>query len=286
LRKEIAPHLRFLQKQVEKLEKTESLREELLNVSKEYFKREESYLSETKKHLEVEQAPLNEALRKLDTELAEAKKILAEAGQKEKKEYLILELEKELSGARVVKDTAGRELGKAEGLISAQEGLIKRQEELAASDEHKVIPLKEVENLYREIEAEKSDLDHLRSLLEHAKSHDGRVLDERISYSVKAKMERLINHLAAEPADAERLAALEQFAETIMPVDLGLNLWKVQDVYWDLLQKVAPRFHESAAAGDAKAREWTNQFAALGEKLGFAVQDLKVEAPKDVAMAA
>ena len=141
-------------------------------------------------------------------------------------------------------------------------------------------------DIRREIEAEKSNLDHLRHLLDSAKSHDGRVLGESISYAVKAKMERLINHLAAEPADVERLAALDQFADAVMPVDLGLNLWKVQDVYWDLLQKVAPRFHESAASGDAKAREWINLFAALGEKLGFAVHDLKVEGAKDVAMAA
>ena len=37
LRKEIAPHLKFLQKQVEKLGKTETLREELINLAQEYF---------------------------------------------------------------------------------------------------------------------------------------------------------------------------------------------------------------------------------------------------------
>ena len=157
LRKEIAPHLRFLTKQVEKLEKTESLREELLNTSKEYFKREEDYLTHTKKTLEGDRKPLTSALQKLEGELAEAKKTLAEAGQKEKKEYLILELEQELSAARVLKDASGRELGKVEGLIDAQERIVKKQQELATSDEHKVIPLKEVEALYREIESEKDE---------------------------------------------------------------------------------------------------------------------------------
>ncbi|MEK7135421.1 MAG: hypothetical protein AAB780_01820, partial [Patescibacteria group bacterium] len=157
LRKEIAPHLRFLKKQVEKLEKTESLRDELLNTAKEFFKREEVHIAEAKKHLEAERAPLNESLKKLDAELAEAKKILAEAGQKEKKEYLILELEKKLSTARTLKDASGRELGKVEGLMSAQESIVKKQEQLAQSDEHKVIPLKDVEALYKEIEGEKED---------------------------------------------------------------------------------------------------------------------------------
>ena len=154
LRKEIAPHLRFLKKQVEKLEKTESLRDELLNVSKEYFKREEEYLSSTKKVLESERTPLKSSLEKLDKELAEAKKTLAEAGQKEKKEYLILEIEKELSAARTLKDASSRELGKIEGLMDAQNGIIKKQEQLAQSDDHKMISLKDVEGLYREIESE------------------------------------------------------------------------------------------------------------------------------------
>ncbi len=157
LRKEIAPHLRFLKKQVEKLEKTESLRDELLNLSKEYFKLEELYLKISHESLDSERTPLKDNLDKLEKELSEAKKILAEAGQKEKKEYLILEIEKELSQARALKDASGRELGKTEGLIDAQERIIKKQQELAQSDEHKVIPLKDVEMLYKEIESEKED---------------------------------------------------------------------------------------------------------------------------------
>ncbi len=166
LRKEIAPHLKFLKKQVEKLEKTESLREELLNTAKDYFKQEEHHLAETKKHLETERAPLQQSLEKLDKELKEAKETLAEAGQKEKKEYLILELEKELSASRTLKDASGRELGKVEGLIDAQERIIKKQEELAASDEHKVVPLKEVEALYKEIEGEKDEVGALSRIKE------------------------------------------------------------------------------------------------------------------------
>ena len=44
LRKEIAPHLKFLSKQVEKIEKTESMRNELLSLAQEYFKRRHLYI--------------------------------------------------------------------------------------------------------------------------------------------------------------------------------------------------------------------------------------------------
>jgi chromosome segregation ATPase len=210
LRREIAPHLKFLKKQVEKLEKTESLREELLNVSKEYFKREEAHLAEAKNSLEAERAPLHSSLEKLDRELADAKKTLAEAGQKEKKEYLILELEKELTAARTLKDAAGRELGKAEGLISAQEGIIRRQEELAASDEHKVIPLKEVEALYREIEGEKDEPGVLGRIKERFL---GFIKSRRESASsgIIAEAKRAIGDLQKEKVSAEaRLREAEE----------------------------------------------------------------------------
>jgi hypothetical protein len=141
-------------------------------------------------------------------------------------------------------------------------------------------------DIRREIEAEKSDLDHLRALIESSRTRNGHVLDENISYAIKNKIERLINHLAAEPTDLERISEVGKFADAVMPVDLGLNLWKVQDTYWELSQKVAPQMRQSAEAGDANAREWVNRFAALGERLGFAVQNLKVEASKDVAIAA
>ncbi len=154
LRKEIAPHLKFLSKQVEKLAKTESLREELVALALEYFKHEETYLASSREAIEGERKPLNDNLNKLEKELAEAKSTLAAAGQKEKKEYLVLEIEKELSAARALKDASSRELGKVEGLMDAQLGIIKRQEQLAESDEHRTVSLKEIENLYKEIEGE------------------------------------------------------------------------------------------------------------------------------------
>lgn len=157
LRREIAPHLKFLKKQVEKVEKTESLREELLKTAQEYLRREESYLEETLSSLKSEETPLKEAIEKLERELKEAKEVLAQAGNKEKKEYLILELEKDLSQARLNQENLSRELGKIEGLISAQEISLKKQEELSRLDEHKTVPLREIENLYKEIESEKDE---------------------------------------------------------------------------------------------------------------------------------
>jgi len=139
-------------------------------------------------------------------------------------------------------------------------------------------------DIRREIQAEQSDLERLRLLLETGSTRNGRVLDSDISFTVKNKMERLIQELAERPHEIERIQNLQKFVETVMPVPLGLNLWRVQDMYWEMVQKVAPQFQQQAQENDS-AREWLNQFAALGECLGFASKQLRESIPA-VQMAA
>ncbi len=151
LRKEIAPHLRFLKKQVEKMEKAESLRDELLKLSHEYFKREDLFVALTRRGLEGERKPIELTLEKLAEELSRAKKVLEAVGKEHNKDYQVLNLEAEITGSRVHKDALMRELGKVEGLLGAEEKVIRKQHELATSEEHKMIRLKDVEDLYSEI---------------------------------------------------------------------------------------------------------------------------------------
>lgn len=137
LRKEVAPHLKFLAKQVEKIEKTESMRNELLSLSCEYFKREEIYVSKAKEALKSEKEPLNKELEKLSKESKEAKKLL--------------DFESGLATVQKEKDQITREVGKLEGFLIAEGRIIDNERRLSASDELKTVRLKEVESLYHEI---------------------------------------------------------------------------------------------------------------------------------------
>ncbi len=157
LRKEIAPHLKFLKKQVEKVEKMEGMRTELITLSKEYFRDEDFYITFSREAILSEKKPIKTALDKLANELSLAKKILEKNAKKEKRDYAVLELESALAETRESKDALSRELGKVEGLISAEERIIRKQKELVLSDEHKMIRLKDVEELANEINKEKED---------------------------------------------------------------------------------------------------------------------------------
>lgn len=176
LRKEIAPHLRFLKKQAEKIEKASLMKDELVNLAKEYLKRESLYLSAVKKEISSKKAPLEEQKKNLAKELAEAKKILESSKQKDEKSEHLIDLENRIQNARKEKDSIFQELGKIQGEIASEERIIKKQQEIASSNEHRTVLLKDVEEFGAKIlesakEAEKSsDLSFIKKILSSIKT--------------------------------------------------------------------------------------------------------------------
>jgi alpha-amylase/alpha-mannosidase (GH57 family) len=131
-------------------------------------------------------------------------------------------------------------------------------------------------DIVRQIESEPLDLGRLQSLIEEAGTRDSRSLDSNMSFVVTKKLEGMIQRLAENPMEIEHMMTLQRFSELMFPLPLGLNLWKVQNAYWEMYQKVLPTFNDRASIGDEPAQAWVDYFIALGETLGFAIKDLKV----------
>ena len=136
------------------------------------------------------------------------------------------------------------------------------------------------DELHHELTGDALNLERLRSLVQRAQARGTRVLDAHISYDVAHTMERMTQQLTENPDQVEFMRTLEQFAQLVMPLQMGLNLWKVQNTYWELLQKIFPAFKERASAGDPHAFAWTAQFLALGNQLGFNVKHLEAGIPE------
>ena len=152
LRREIAPHLKFLKKQVEKVEKVQELREELRKLYKEYFKREEIYLKSERSAIDQEKSPLVTELQKLDGEITEVRRVLENSKNRDAKSDELIALESSLHKIRMEKDAIMRELGKIEGEISAGQRAIAKEKEKQAKDEFKTVYLKDVEEVAKKID--------------------------------------------------------------------------------------------------------------------------------------
>ncbi len=162
LRREIAPHLKFLKKQVEKVEKTLELKEELRKLSKEYFKREDTYLKEHKKNLEDDRRKPVEELKRLEQELSKAKQVLEKSATHDEKSEKIIKLEGDLSAVRTEKDALVRELGRIEGAVLAEERIAKRERERVTKEENRSVPLRDVESVANSIEGRIAELEKSR----------------------------------------------------------------------------------------------------------------------------
>lgn len=151
LRREIAPHIKFLKKQVEKVEKAEELRVKLVKFYREYLKREQVYLEKEKQEIDHEQKPVKEKLAVLEKEMEEAKEILNKSSQKDEKSEELILIENKIKSERAEKDGLFREAGKIEGEINANLRIIDKIRFDQKSEESKTILLKEVEDLEQEL---------------------------------------------------------------------------------------------------------------------------------------
>jgi chromosome segregation protein len=153
LRREIAPHLKFLKKQVEKIEKAESMRSELISLYKEYFGREERRLKAERERLERGLAGPKKELAELDHGLEKAKETLTASKNKDHKSDEIVALEGKLAGIRAEKDAVTRKLGRLEGEMNADKRAIEKEKERQKRDEFKTVYLKDLEEVVAKIES-------------------------------------------------------------------------------------------------------------------------------------
>lgn len=152
LRREILPHLKFLKKQVEKVEKSIALKDELQKEALEYCKREDEYIKTTTERISGEKTPLIHKEKELDKELHEAKSVLERAKHKDATSEALITLEQNLHKVRDEKDNLFRDAGRLDGEISSLVRMVKKQEEVAHSIEHKTVTLVSVEELSKTIE--------------------------------------------------------------------------------------------------------------------------------------
>ncbi len=164
LRREIAPHLKFLKKQVEKVEKVQEMRESLKTAYQEYLKREEVYLKREHDRIEADKKGPTHELHELDQALAEAKNILASSKNADATSGEVISLEQELAKARNEKDFAARELGQTEGEINAALRAIQREKEKQSRDENKTVYLRDVEDIAKKVFTIDS-IDEIRKLI-------------------------------------------------------------------------------------------------------------------------
>lgn len=143
LRRENAPHLNFLKKQVEKFEKAKNLQTDLLSLYKEYLKKESIYLETEKSHLSAEKNKILHEIAGLAGKISNDEGVSKEENEKTKE---LKTLEHKISEIRGAKGEIERKLGRIEGMIEMEEHRIEKPK----LSENVSIPREELEVFLKE----------------------------------------------------------------------------------------------------------------------------------------
>ena len=150
LRRELAPHLRFLARQVEKLERSDELRRELATLAQTYFAIEDAYIAQEEQQLAQNQQIAKERLAAASSELAKIEEGATTDAEGGKWLATLREAERELERLRTERSALSRELGRVEGGLAAA----KERSAKVAREPYAKVPREELTTLAEEVTRE------------------------------------------------------------------------------------------------------------------------------------
>lgn len=218
LRREIAPHIRFLAKQVERLERAEELAKELRAASQTYFAIEEAYLKTERVLAETSLSDVSERLASLEAELSAYEKRVTTDTEGLKRSEAVRRAERELDRVVTERSELAREIGRIEGALAAA----RARSQAVARDRYVKVPREDITALRDEVERQAEALEHaepgavmaalktLRTAIvaffeRYATGNDDLLLEEeQAAHDLEAK------RAALAARDTELLEAVEQ----------------------------------------------------------------------------
>jgi chromosome segregation protein len=197
LRKEILPHLRFLKKQVEKIERAIVLKKELKELFAKYLDKEYIYMLAMKYKAKISKETALAKLKSIEFEISGVKKGTINTISQEKLAALS-EIQRRYALVRSKKESLERELGNIEGQIS----ILQKQEQTVNQDLYsKNVPVEMVENLLSQAEerlnaAENGVINNIYELVANLRQIFDKFLhilktDEKKRISSNSDLERL-----------------------------------------------------------------------------------------------
>ena len=126
-------------------------------------------------------------------------------------------------------------------------------------------------DLQRAVGSDTLDTENIRNLVDTAASWQVDLDGEGIGYDLQENLERMVSALADTPGDTGALVNLLDGIELAQSMPFDVDLWKVQNLYWGMLQTGYPEFRQKAERNDQQAAEWVRDFIALGKLLKIRV---------------
>jgi chromosome segregation protein len=229
LRKENGPHLRFLERQVKKLEKARELREQLVLMYHEYLKREENYLTLEREAIHGLREEPSLKLQAAEMRVAQIRKTLENAKGDDAARKDLLAAEASLSKLRTQEAEHLRTVGRIEGQVAFEEERIEDDKKRAGKEKGAPIPYRDVKAFWDELtrildhgHSPAESADTLRAALTNAQKVVRKFVESHITHGQEYVPDtRSLERLQGEKTQAE--AGIEQVRRLISEAEHHLE---------------------------------------------------------------
>jgi alpha-amylase/alpha-mannosidase (GH57 family) len=126
--------------------------------------------------------------------------------------------------------------------------------------------------LRRTFASDNLDFDSIRNLMSDAEAAKVSLDVPTLEYALRIKLERMAERFRGDQSNLEALARLDAAVALARSLPFEVNLWKLQNTAYELLQTAYQDFQQKAAQGDENAKAWISRFQGLADKLSLRVE--------------
>jgi alpha-amylase/alpha-mannosidase (GH57 family) len=126
-------------------------------------------------------------------------------------------------------------------------------------------------DLRRALSSDSPQVERIRELLDLTRGWNVGLDTVGLGHLFKQTLERMADRLARQPEDVTLLRSLVAAVELARSLPFEVNMWKAQNVFYEMLWSNYPGVRRKARKGDNMAEEWVADFTSLGDKLEMSV---------------
>jgi len=120
-------------------------------------------------------------------------------------------------------------------------------------------------------DVENLDFTRINTLIDEAHVQGVSLDGPTLGYALRRTIKQLSQQFVENPDNIELMKKFEAAAGVARSLPFEVNVWRAQNNYYHMLQKIYPKRVEMASRGDAVARMWVEHFLALGKNLSVNV---------------
>ena len=122
-------------------------------------------------------------------------------------------------------------------------------------------------DINQNLKSDPVDLTHLKISIEELIHGQYKPDIQTLSYIAGASISRQLQNIALDPEDTDQIRSLNRVFSLIKPLSLRPELWDSQNQYFLIHAAFSDQMHKFADEGDEEAKEWIEEFNALGINL-------------------